>query len=955
MPGSTGDRFQDLFKDFNGNIVTLNNFGSLYRIQNNQPQIIPGNTSTIPGYIIFQGNIPDCNKFYELQDLQRGKFGRSYYQTTQIIIPLSADEYLINGRSGCFYHYKNSSFIDSLCFDLQGPYDYTMSGKFVYLKNRAGKLYRFNPADGKTSEVTFIPNDNNAELLGKQSKFLWNYSSSTSFIKNGNSLYELGTSVTGDTVYCKFLFNNLPPNCIITSALYHKQTKSYLVGTDTKGLLVYSQKNVINLPVNDINVPSSSYYGQAAIDSNRIFASYGLILSKDTTIQTGITGYNAESMHHARNGKLYYTFGDSLYYLDKKFQSHHLKGMRGMISCYLEDESEDKIYIGSRAGMGYLQNDTLKLVNSLNELNYDERPIQMLKLGNQFYVGTCSGLLKFDKEFKKCDTIPELKGLCVRSLFNYNEFIFAGTYGNGYYVIKGNKIQQMPLDREGRLSQVHSFYVDRSGYLWMSTNNGLLLTRISSVIDYFEQQKHPLFYYLINQEDGISNPEFNGGCSPSVLRLQNGFLSYPSLGGIVWINPDSVNLVFPTPKIFFENIKGDSLDIISVEPLRLKPGFQNLSIDLIVPYWGKPENLHLEYRLNPTDNWITVGPNEKRLRFGNLSSGRYNLEVRVRYGFGENDYYYRQLPFTVNEFLYEKTWVQVLAALIFATLIVLGFRIYNQSILRKNQLLEKSVQDRTTQLKESNELLRENLVKLQESEEELSKALNLRDKLMSIISHDLVTPIRYISISSRLARSESGPSPREELFQVLAEIEATTMRIYDNANNVLHWIRFQSTGMSIMKSNVAIHDLLNEVTTLYKPIADAGHTIISNNTPEEDIIISDPRILKIVFQNIVNNAVKFTKSGCITISSVTNGRDYRIMVSDTGPGFSEAALESIRQVKSGNEVDRFTSDLSEDGTHLGYQIIYELLRFLQGDFIIESTQDGSTVEVILYNCLLEAD
>ena len=224
---------------------------------------------------------------------------------------------------------------------------------------------------------------------------------------------------------------------------------------------------------------------------------------------------------------------------------------------------------------------------------------------------------------------------------------------------------------------------------------------------------------------------------------------------------------------------------------------------------------------------------------------------------------------------------------------------------------------------------------------------------MSIISHDLVTPIRYISISSRLAQQNAATSPREELLEVLTEIEATTMRIHDNAQNVLHWIRFQSKGMTSVKSNVAIHDLIDEVVVLYQPIANAGQVKIHNITPEEDILISDPRILKIVIQNILNNSVKFTRNGQIAITSGIRGKDYRIFVTDTGPGFSEAALESIRLIRSSDPVNSFSSDMSDDGTHLGYQIIYEMIRFLHGDFVITSTPAGSTVEIILYNCLQE--
>jgi signal transduction histidine kinase len=104
----------------------------------------------------------------------------------------------------------------------------------------------------------------------------------------------------------------------------------------------------------------------------------------------------------------------------------------------------------------------------------------------------------------------------------------------------------------------------------------------------------------------------------------------------------------------------------------------------------------------------------------------------------------------------------------------------------------------------------------------------------------------------------------------------------------------------------------------------------------------------------LNNAVKFTKDGKISISSTIHNRDFHLLISDSGPGFSESALENIRQLRNTLKNSSFLANFSEEGTQLGYQIIIELLRFLNGDFMIHSTKDkGSSIEIVLYNCLQE--
>lgn len=829
-----------------------------------------------------------------------------------------------------------------------------MLDSVIYLKSKGG-CSRYNPHTNRFSQC-HISDKSLSSLLLSGNKILWNYKSSKAYFKSGLNLYEITNSGNGDSLIINNVLSPLPNNCKITSVAYQHKTSSYFIGTDTRGLFIYKLKAIHNLPNSGSMVTeNNSFYSQAVIDSNHVFTTYGLVIGLDTSYQTQPITFNYEALHFSIKNKIYYSVRDSLHFMKVGETKKVINlGIRtGLVSCYYEES--DTIYFGSSYGYGIVSNDQARMIISNNEVDINTRPIQLLKDKNgTLLVATCSGLIRYSGLFSQADTINGTKDICFRSLFKWGNFIFAGSYGNGYYIISDNKVVKMPIDKKSRMAQIHSFQLDDNNLLWFSTNNGLFMASMEEVLDYFNNQKSEIYYYLINQDDGIKNPEFNGGCSPSVVRLKNGYFSYPSFGGLVWFNPDSIHPIFPDNEVFFEHLRIDQTEVNQLGNIHLDPDFTSISVDVTVPYWGKPENLSIEYRLNNTDGkWEKLEPEEKRIRFGNLPSGKYELEVRVRNGFGKDDFFYQKLKFVVDPYFYEKGWIQLLALIGLIGLTLLLFRLYTKNILRKNQLLEKNINERTAELKESNELLHANLLKLQESEEELSSALTLRDKLMSIISHDLITPVRFITMSSRLARSEAKTNPKEELIDVLREIEATTMRIHDNAQNVLDWIRFQSKGMKAVKSNVAIHDLVEEVVVLYKPIAEAGKTTISNLTPEEDIIISDPQILKIVIQNILNNAVKFTKAGEISIDSVTKGKDYRIRVTDTGPGFSDAAMESIRQLRSGAQFRPFTTDSSEDGTHLGFQIIHELLRFLNGDFQITSISKGSTVEITLFNCLQE--
>jgi signal transduction histidine kinase len=952
MPEITGDRFQSLFYDYNFNLLATNDYGSLVIIRNNKPELVSSNNHPLTGALYMQGAFPDFQQYYAIQEERIKGLGEKWISYPANILPISNNGFLTSGRN-CIYRYEGAKLIDSI-HAVEHTGNLFMLDSLVYSVNKFG-AHLYNIQSRKFSSC-FISEPMKGLLVKAGDKIIWNYKNHRAYFKSNQNLYEISASKSGDSIFINKILSPLPDNCKITSVVFHPETSTYFIGTDTRGFFTYQLKSIHNLPnTGSMATENNSFYSQAVIDSHHVFTTYGLIIGLDTSYQATPTQFNYEAILNSRENKIYLSIQDSVFVIkpDNKKKVNKLGIKTGLVSCYFEDA--DTIYFGSDYGLGIICNDSARLIITRTSLNINTRPIQILKDSKGvIWVATCSGLMKYSELFSNGESIKSLDGICFRSLFQWGEHLFAGSYGNGYYIIHEGKVVKMPIDKKSRLAQIHSFQVDDHNFLWFSTNNGLFMASMEEIMNYFNNQKSEIYYYLINQEDGIKNPEFNGGCSPSVVHLKNGYFSYPSFGGLVWFHPDSIKPIFPGNKIFFENLRIDQRDLIHHTNVHLAPDFTSFSVDVTIPYWGKPENLSVEYRLNDSNGkWEKLEPEEKRIRFGNLSSGQYNLEVRVRTGFGKDNFSFQQLAFTVDEHFYEKGWVQLLAVSGLIGLTLLVFRLYSQNIIRQNQLLEKNINARTTELKESNELLHENLLKLQESEEELSSALTLRDKLMSIISHDLITPVRFITMSSRLARSEAKTNPKEELIDVLREIEATTIRIHDNAQNVLDWIRFQSKGMKAVKSNVAIHDLIEEVVVLYKPIAEAGQTAISNLSPEEDIIISDPQILKIVIQNILNNAVKFTKSGNISIVSVTKGKDYRIQVIDTGPGFSEAAMESIRQLRSGEPFRPFTTDSSEDGTHLGFQIIHELLRFLNGDFQITSNSNGSTVEITLYNCLQE--
>jgi len=80
---------------------------------------------------------------------------------------------------------------------------------------------------------------------------------------------------------------------------------------------------------------------------------------------------------------------------------------------------------------------------------------------------------------------------------------------------KNGKTVKVPNGRFEALKQVHNFVLDSLGYLWMATNNGVFKTKFEELVRYFNDTTYQISYFHYSEEDGIINPEFNGGCDPN--------------------------------------------------------------------------------------------------------------------------------------------------------------------------------------------------------------------------------------------------------------------------------------------------------------------------------------------------------------------------------------------------------------------------------------------------------
>lgn len=257
----------------------------------------------------------------------------------------------------------------------------------------------------------------------------------------------------------------------------------------------------------------------------------------------------------------------------------------------------------------------------------------------------------------------------------------------------------------------------------------------------------------------------------------------------------------------------------------------------------------------------------------------------------------------------------------------------NDDNLNSNIAIVK-FQDQTSVKKES--------LKIKEQAAELQKLNQLKDRIFSIIAHDLRAPL--VNLSEVLKMISNDIITPEE-FKLLTPILSKDI-IYttDLLENILHWSRSQLKGYGINKEHFNLRNLIINEIDYHQPPASIKEIQIIHNVFPNVIVYADMLMIQIVVRNIINNAIKFSNTGgTIDISAnyQRSGFVY-LYIKDNGVGMPE---EAVQKVFGGANIST-RGTMHEKGTGLGLMICKEFMQRNDGDVTVESEAGKGTTFVI---------
>lgn len=230
------------------------------------------------------------------------------------------------------------------------------------------------------------------------------------------------------------------------------------------------------------------------------------------------------------------------------------------------------------------------------------------------------------------------------------------------------------------------------------------------------------------------------------------------------------------------------------------------------------------------------------------------------------------------------------------------------------------------------------------AKEKAEEANRLKSNFLSNMSHELRTPLIGILGYSEIMMNELSNSNYGEMASTIYQ---SGSRLLETLNMILTFSKVESEKVNLNLSDVSLNELVDEVRILFDSVARKKNIELKSVYPKEGISLkSDAKILREILNNLVNNAVKYTEKGIVTIEVKRNELTGEIMirVKDTGIGIPKDKIdiifEDFRQASEGLA-------RNFEGTGLGLSITKKFVQLLDGKIFVESQVGlGSTFTVV---------
>ena len=228
--------------------------------------------------------------------------------------------------------------------------------------------------------------------------------------------------------------------------------------------------------------------------------------------------------------------------------------------------------------------------------------------------------------------------------------------------------------------------------------------------------------------------------------------------------------------------------------------------------------------------------------------------------------------------------------------------------------------------------------KITEKNREMKELHTVKDKLFSVVAHDMRNPVSTLISILRLANTNQLSA--EDQTQMLKDITSRVDNTYNLLENLLRWAKSQMQGLVSIPVIFDVQPASRELTDSLKDIAAHKNIVLKNQIGQQQVY-TDRDMFTVVLRNLTTNAIKYTRSGGeVILSSELSGDMLEISVKDTGTGMSQEVQDSLFQL---SKTQSQYGTNNETGAGLGLAMCADFVKVLGGRIWFTSAQgEGST-------------
>ncbi len=274
---------------------------------------------------------------------------------------------------------------------------------------------------------------------------------------------------------------------------------------------------------------------------------------------------------------------------------------------------------------------------------------------------------------------------------------------------------------------------------------------------------------------------------------------------------------------------------------------------------------------------------------------------------------------------------------------------FKKTRIRKEIQLEKKQKEihvQSEKLRDLNNILKKNLDYIEMQNKELEVANSTKNKLFSIISHDLINPLSTLSSFSDLLNEQIIKEDTEQHKRLVHGISDSVANLNQLTQNLLNWSRTQINTIQTSKVRFSIFNIIDTNIRLFQQSLDAKGIKVNCNVSKDIDVFADKDMIETVFRNLLNNAIKFSHSGgSIDVNSEVVNDEVIVSVRDYGVGMNEKIKENLFRIH--NTKSTYGTN-NEKGSGLGLIICYEFLKLNDCKLFVDSTVGKGTTFAIVF-------